>query len=125
MDYHILVLEDDTSLLQLYGVYLARSNFKFTLEEFADNALLILKKQQIDLLIVDINLNQSMSGIDVIRHIRQDLANEHIKVLIASSFPERYSHLDLNITGALTKPIKYRELIDAVNTILCPKSLSN
>lgn len=119
MPHHILVVEDDDSLSTLYGIYLERGQYNYTLVSFVDQALKVLAEETIDLILVDINLNEDMNGIDLIRKIREDEKNTDLAVLIVTSFPERFENLtELRVAKVLKKPVKYLQFMDAVKQAL-------
>ena len=119
MPYHVLIVEDDDSLRQLYDLYLARGRYDRTAVSSASAALKILSEVEIDVMLVDVNLGDVVSGLQLIEEVRRDNRYDHIKVVTLTSFPERY---DLTypdrIDMYLNKPVSYEELISSLNKLL-------
>lgn len=116
---HILIVEDDLSLSELYGMYLKRGQFDCTITNFVDDALEVLSTRSIDAMLVDVNLNENTSGLDLIANIRRNSNYDKIKIITLTSFPERYDQtLQLGISLSLNKPIKYEELIAILKELL-------
>jgi CheY-like chemotaxis protein len=119
MSYHILIVEDDPALRQLYGLYLERGQFKHTAVSSVEAALDTLSKLPIDLMMTDVNLGEEIDGLGLINIIRDNEAYNHLKIVILTSFPEHYDvdnadyiHLSLN------KPINYSKLMTSLHKIL-------
>ncbi len=116
---HILIVEDDLSLSELYGMYLERGQFGYTITNFVDDALQVLSTRSVDAMLVDVNLNEDASGLDLIANIRRNPNYDKIKIITLTSFPERYDQtLQLGISLSLNKPIKYEELIAILKELL-------
>ena len=119
MPQHILIVEDDEALRQLYGICLEREQYKCTLVGFASDALEILSDGDVDLMLTDVNLGETMSGLDLVQEIRQSTDFDTLKILVITSFPDRFQYTaDLNISGILKKPINYKNLVQAVKDAL-------
>jgi len=119
MPHHVLIVEDDSALRELYGIYLKRGQFKRTLVTNGSDALQVLENETIHLMLVDVNLSESMSGIELIQKIRQSDRYDTLKIIVLTSFPERFDEsLKPQISAFLSKPINYSNLLHAVQTAL-------
>jgi len=119
MPQHILIVEDDEALRQLYGICLEREHYTCTLVGFASEALEVLSAGDVDLMLTDVNLGEKMSGFDLVKQIRQSTDYDTLKILVITSFPDRFQDTaDLNISGILKKPIHYTNLVQAVKDAL-------
>jgi len=70
---NVLIVDDDPDMCLLTGAYLTNSkmaNFEITYEPNATEAIRSIKAGAFDCCVVDHNLNQSINGIDVIRHAK-------------------------------------------------------
>ena len=69
---HVLIVEDDSELLEVLQFVLEDGGYKVTVASAGEDALETIKTiddQPVDLIVLDINL-KGMSGLDVARQIR-------------------------------------------------------
>jgi CheY-like chemotaxis protein len=87
----------------------------------AEAALNMATSKRYDLILVDINLGESMSGMEVVKLLltMPDYCNTPIIAVTAYSMGnERSEFLRGGCTHYLAKPFRKRELIDLVESIL-------
>ena len=119
MRFHALIIEDDNALRELYALYLQRGGMDTTTVASAQRALDVLESQSIDLVLVDVNLADDMSGLDFIRIVQDIPEYDPIKIVILTSFPEPYdATISRRIDLSLNKPVDYTHLMAALNSIL-------
>jgi len=119
MPHHILIVEDDSALRELYGIYLKRAQFTCTLVTNGHEALDVLQDVTIHLMLVDVNLGDAMSGIELIEQVRQKDYSAMPKIIVLTSFPERFDEdLKPKVSAFLNKPITYNDLLHAVQSAL-------
>lgn len=87
--YHILLVEDDVFLRDMFQRKLQNSPFSLTLTGTADEAISIINKEKPDIVLLDLNLPEG-SGFTVLETIRRDpeLANTLVLVLTNSVLNE-------------------------------------
>lgn len=87
--YHILLVEDDAFLRDMFERKLQNSPFSLTLTGTADEAISIINKEKPDIVLLDLNLPEG-SGFTVLETIRRDpeLANTLVLVLTNSVLNE-------------------------------------
>jgi putative two-component system response regulator len=118
MPYHILIVEDDDSLRKLYSLYLERGQFEHTEVSSAQEALELLPDIHFDVLMVDVNLGNDINGLQFIEIVRHDKQYDDIKIVILTSFPDRFDIADLlRINLSLNKPVSYNQLINALRQL--------
>ena len=115
----ILVVDDDSDILELLKYNLSKEGFKIRTASNGIQALAIAKEFIPDLFILDIMM-PNMDGIETCRQIRAipELANKFIIFLTARS--EEYSEVAAFEMGAddyITKPIKPRSLVSRINAL--------
>lgn len=111
----ILVVEDQSSIADTIALYLQNDGFKFKICTTAEQALLVLKNQHIDLMLLDIML-PGKSGLWL---LQQNLNLLPIIMLTAKSTEDDIiAGLDLGAVDYITKPFKPREMIARVKTQL-------
>lgn len=81
--------------------------------DHAAQALSLAAAQHPDLALIDVNLRDGCSGVDLGRR----LAREHVRVLFVTGVPERAPVNEPGIVGAIAKPAGDAALLDAVGRI--------
>ena len=119
MRYHVLIIEDDSPLRELYALYLKRGNISSSAAPTAEQALRVLGTESFDAVLVDVNLGSGMSGLDFIEIMQQNPDFDHIKVIILTSFPEPFElSSTLRIDLSINKPVNYANLIKALDSVM-------
>jgi len=121
MRYHVLIIEDDSSLRELYTLYLKRGNIRSSASATAEQAFQVLAEEDIDVVLVDVNLGDGMDGLEFIKLLQNNPDYDHIKVVVLTSFPEPFDRIEsLRIDLALNKPVNYARLIKALDSVMNP-----
>ena len=119
-NFNILYLEDDTNLLK---------HTQDVLEDFVNNiyavqtskeALDILLKKKIDVIISDILL-ENENGIDFLKHIKEK--NINIPTILTTAHTDTQYLLDaikLKVENYIVKPINIKELLNTLYDVLLP-----
>ena len=90
---------------------------------FADNgkeALGVLQRQSIDLLLTDVNMPE-MDGIELVRQVRQDKTSDQLPIIIITAKGEEAARnvgLRLGANGYLLKPLAGRDLVEMASRLL-------
>lgn len=123
MRYRALIVEDNISLRELYGLYLERADFDHLKAASAKEAIHILQDHSVDLLLVDVNLGGSLSGLDLIEIVQGNPDYDHIKIMVITSFPKPYEdERSLRIDLLLNKPISFREMSISLTSMMEDKT---
>src|SRR5690554_4636278 len=114
----ILVIEDETTLNK--NISEAISSENFAVESVFDGFLAerLLKKDDFDCVIMDINLPQK-NGYDLCKEFRE--YNTHTPVLMLTAFDElddKIKGFDSGADDYLTKPFYMKELIMRINSLI-------
>ncbi len=83
----ILLIEDDLSLSKMYSLKLAKSGFEALTALSGNEALLVLKEQRPDLILLDIML-PDISGLEVLKEIKSENSLKNIPVIVLTALPE-------------------------------------
>ena len=106
----LLLVEDDGFLGSALGEVLAREGYEVDWAQRGAEALALAKQKTYPLMILDLNL-PDMSGLDVLRQIRQDKMQMLVMSLTArDSLIDRVEGLDAGADDYLTKPFELQEL---------------
>jgi two-component system phosphate regulon response regulator PhoB len=117
---HILLVEDDRSLVELLTWNLEREDFEVENTADGEDALLLARENPPDLVLLDWMI-EGLSGIEVCRRLRRipDTANVPIIMLTARGEEEdRVRGLETGADDYVTKPFSPRELIARVQAVL-------
>ena len=116
--YTICFVEDEKDLSNLIKVYLEKAGYKVvTFNKGADAIDYI--GQPVDVWILDIMLEDDISGYDIIKEIRKN--NSNVPVIFTSAIDQEIDKilgLELGSDDYITKPYSSKELVLRVNNII-------
>ena len=118
----ILIVDDELSVRRSLNVLL-RKKYDILLSADAEDALLKLKKEHVDLLLLDLNL-PDISGLEILRQIRN--IDENLIVIILTAVKETKMAVDAMRLGAydyITKPFEVSELRALIDKALEKRAL--
>ena len=116
----ILVVEDEIAIQTLIAVNLKKAGYDPILAGTGEKALSDVETALPDLIIVDWML-PVMSGIDLIRRLKEDSRTKKIPIIFLTAKTDekdKLSGLSLGIDDYVTKPFSPRELIIRITNIL-------
>ncbi len=114
---HILVVEDDPSLSEWIGDYLASQGYKVSFTDRGDEAVRLIKDDIPDLVLLDVMLPE-LDGFEVCKQVRDFYQNP---ILILTARKEETDELlgfDLGADDYLSKPVKPRILLARIRRLL-------
>ena len=115
----ILLIDDDASIRMIFQVALERAGHHVLTAEHGKHGLRLLKRQTVDLIIVDIYMPE-MDGFELIPLLRQ--SHPASKIIAISGGSGGGGYLDaakyLGAHDTLKKPFSPQELLDTVATQL-------
>jgi two-component system, OmpR family, response regulator len=112
----VLVVEDDPALRKLIEGYLKTLEFDAVLSADGRSAMSELKKQEFDLVCMDLMLPE-VSGYDLCEHIRKTLGLAHLPILIISArtLPEDRAYAEeVGATAYLPKPFSRADFAEQI-----------
>ena len=95
MSKSILIVEDDPFTQQFYNYLFTKTGYKILITENGDEILELLEKEEIALIILDINLkntyinNERVDGIQISRKIKKELNKSSIPILLISAYQKK------------------------------------
>ena len=113
----ILIIDDDLKLNTLLKEYLAKFGFETTSAIHPAVGLKLLKKDQPDLIVLDIMMPE-MDGFEVCREIRKDYSIPIIMLTARGDVTDRVVGLELGADDYVPKPFEPRELVARIQTVL-------
>jgi len=120
--FNILYIEDEVDLLKHTTTVLEDFAKNIFSVQTCDEALAILNKNHIDVIISDILLKNE-NGIEFLRHLKDDL-DINIPTILTTAHTDTEHLLDaikLKVENYIVKPINIKELLNALHDVLMPK----
>jgi DNA-binding response OmpR family regulator len=117
---NILVCEDNRMTLKAIEFSLKKAGWQVYEAEDGMQAVSVLKKEKIDLVITDINMPYS-KGLELIRHINTRMAEPKIPVIVITGITNeetRRHAMELGARGYLTKPFDPKVMLKMVESLL-------
>jgi two-component system OmpR family response regulator len=113
----ILVVEDDSNLLETIKYNLIKEQYEVLVAEDGAEALAIARKEKPDLIILDIML-PVIDGFEVCRILRQEMTAPIIMLTARTGETDRIMGLDTGADDYMTKPFSIRELLARIRALL-------
>ncbi|WP_275076587.1 two-component system response regulator GlrR [Providencia rettgeri] len=118
----LLLVDDDLSLLKLLGMRLSSEGFKVTTAESGPEALKILQKEKLDLVISDLRMDE-MDGMALFDEVQKAHPNMPVIILTAhGSIPDAVAATQRGVFSFLTKPVDKDALYKAIDEALALSS---
>jgi two-component system, OmpR family, response regulator ResD len=114
---HILVVEDEASIRTIVEYALRDAGFAVTGSGWGDEALDIVEREPVDLVVLDIML-PGMDGLEVCRRIRAHGPLPVIMLTARGDEEDRVLGLEVGADDYVTKPFSPRELVLRVESVL-------
>ncbi|WP_305862739.1 response regulator [Helicobacter cholecystus] len=118
----LLYVEDDNDTREASATILEDYVGKLIIAKNGKEALDLLAKHQVDLILTDI-LMPKMNGIEMIKKIREGKINPQIPIVITTAHAETQYLLDaiyLRVDGYILKPIVIADLLDTLAKVVLP-----
>ncbi|MDM8516456.1 response regulator [Desulfobacterales bacterium HSG16] len=116
----VLVVEDNRDNMDLIEEILEDEGYAILQAFRAEDGLTILKKNKIDMIVMDISLPQ-MSGLEATRHIKADVETRDIPILVLTAHAretDRIAALSAGCDDFLTKPIDEDVLMTTIRKFI-------
>lgn len=117
MNEHILLVDDDVSILLLVSDVLEEKGLEVTAARSGEEALRLLEGRTFDLILLDIMM-KGLSGLEVCRRIRSSVDCPILFLSAKDSVKDIVQGLDLGADDYLTKPFDLEELAARVQAHL-------
>ncbi len=119
----LLVVEDDTAILEAVAYNLERQGHEVVRAEDGVSALELTRTVEPDLIVLDLMLPR-MSGLDVCRVVREERPVPIVVLTARDTEADTVAGLDLGADDYITKPFSMRELLARVGAALRRDELS-
>ena len=113
----ILLVEDDLSLASWVQEFLQQKGYQVLLEQRGDTVLPLLRRQHVDLILLDLML-PGLNGLDVCRQIRRDYTVPVLMLTAQGEEVDEVIGLGVGATDYLLKPVRPRILLARIQAVL-------
>jgi|GEM_PF-3078406 len=121
----ILVVEDDPTFADILAEALEAEGWvtRVCVVDSAEGAI-ALNRERFDAIVLDINLRDSLTGIDVAQHVRSDPQNANVPIIVVTGTYNdcvmRSTIRSCGVDAVLPKPLQLPELIARLELLLPP-----
>ncbi len=123
----ITVIEDEPVISKLISHVLENVGFSVEIEHDGQNALVNIKKNSPDLVLLDLVL-PSMSGLEILTKLRSDDRTKNIPIVVLTSRShedDKDKAFQLGATDYVTKPFSPANLVSILQLSLANKGTQN
>ena len=114
----VLVVEDNSSM-RLILKHVLKTEYEVRLASSVDEALQVAQQRPFDALVLDIQLGETRSGIDLLQLLRQMPAYRKVPAVVCTaSVGYRASALEAGFNEFVEKPFSITQLREAVARVL-------
>jgi CheY-like chemotaxis protein len=117
----ILILASDEDLRRNLTHFLVKQSFSVLAAEDAGEALLLATESQLDMFILDLDLEGSVSGLETLQQFRGIPHNKNVPIVVLSGLRDSSlfaSARELGAIGCVPKPVKPTKLLAFMGTVL-------
>ncbi|NLI91180.1 MAG: response regulator transcription factor [Peptococcaceae bacterium] len=120
---HILIVDDDKNICQLLELYLANEGYSLTFVHDGSMALDMIKKEDIDLVVLDIML-PVINGWEVCKMIRRESMVPIIMLTARDLVEDKIQGFELGADDYIIKPFEPREVVARIKARLKNRAIS-
>jgi CheY-like chemotaxis protein len=116
----LLVVEDNRETQLIIKVAL-RNNYDLQAVTNVNDAISSLSKNEIDLVLLDLNLSDKEDGRIILSEIRDKMKNDKLPVIIVTAYdltPDDEKFFREKANGLITKPFDKKDLLGIINKVL-------
>lgn len=117
---HVLIIEDDPSVSEVFRVTLERGGYKVSAVNSVVNALSIVIQGMPDAIVLDLML-PDFNGLDFLRYVRKNNPHPHVPILVVSAASGGFQTAQALDAGAdmfLPKPVSVEDLVAALSKLV-------
>lgn len=113
-----ILIADDEPLMRSVSVEILRlSGYETLSAENGQQALDILRIQPVDLILTDVMMPE-MNGIELLRHIREEISETIPVIIVSGSLPNAAKTMENAHTTAMEKPYDFHILLETIERMI-------
>jgi CheY-like chemotaxis protein len=119
-DKHLLIIEDDLSVAEVFRFTLERAGYKVTCVNSVVNALSVVIQSMPDVIILDLML-PDFNGLDFLRYVRKNNPHPHVPIIAISASSSAYQKnqaIDAGADAFMAKPVSVEDIVQAVSKMV-------
>lgn len=116
----VLIVEDNELNLKLFRDLLLIQEHKVIISKDGINVTNLVLKETPDLILMDIQIN-GISGIDLIKTLKENPDTKHIPIIAITAFAMHYDEIEISKSGCdmyLPKPVSIDNFFKAVDSFI-------
>lgn len=116
----ILVVDDEPDIVTMLHYSLTKEGYRVTSARNGEEALLITKEQEINLILLDLDLPK-INGLEVCRQLRQSQKTSSIPIIMVTAWSQQEDEIKGLKMGAddyVTKPFEIEVLFERIKALL-------
>ncbi len=117
----VLVVDDETSFLDILQVILERAGYRALLAPNGTEGLKMIYEQRPDLVVLD-DMLPGISGCDICFKVKSDASTNAIPVIVYSAGPrirDREFIKKIGANAVLNKPFRPKDVVSMIDGLLC------
>jgi len=118
----VLIVDDDPSILLSLDFLMKKAGYAVFIARDGAEALDILQRELPDCLVLDIMMPE-VDGYEVLRQLKENVATQHIKVIMLSAKSREadiQQAMELGADHYITKPFATKKLLDDIRQLITP-----
>ena len=118
----VLIVEHNELNLKLFHDLLMIQQYDVVISKDGLNIMDITTKEKPDLILMDIQLNE-VSGIDLIKLLKQNSITKHIPIIAITAFAMKSDEAKISKSGCdmyISKPVSIDNFFSAINKFIKP-----
>jgi DNA-binding response OmpR family regulator len=121
MDIKILIVDNEENVRTTLGDFFSKEGFHVAVANDSTQALKIVEETKPEIIVLDVQLNDSINGLDICNRVRGVLG-EAVGIIMISGVKmdliDRVVGLELGADAYMTKPFETRELLAQIRAVL-------
>ena len=120
----VLVVEDNNLNLKLFYDLLMIKKCEVVVSKDGVGVIEIASREALDLILMDIQLGSSISGIDLIKDLKKNIMTKHIPIIAITAFAMKNDEAEISRSGCdmyLQKPVSIDSFFKAIDNFINPK----
>jgi two-component system cell cycle response regulator DivK len=119
----VFIVEDNELNLKLFCDLLAIKDHEVIVSKDGLDALNIALKELPDLILMDVQLNSEVSGIELVHELKNNKKTQHIPIIVITAYAMKRDEDSISDSGCnmyLPKPVSIKKFFQSVDSFINP-----